>query len=327
MGVLAIALTSFAVTLALEPLVIRGLIHRAVLDLPGDRSNHSVPVPRGGGAAVILGMVVGVLLCRQSVAVALLAGILVATVTGAVEDVRGLQIRTRLVLTGAAALLLMGALLAYADISGTSLVVLTVALPWTLAVVNAVNFMDGINGISAVTAMVGGAAYAFFGSAINSPALMLLGGVTAAAAAGFVPYNAPRARVFLGDVGSYGIGATFAAMSLLAMVDGLPVETAVAPLLIYLADTGVTILRRVRAREPLSQAHKLHIYQRLVASGWSHMSVSAVVAVLTLGCVGLGAVSLSADVVTRVAVGLGLVAVLGVYLALPVVASRRRFAA
>lgn len=94
------------------------------------------------------------------------------------------------------------------------MLVLVIAIPWTLVVVNAVNFMDGINGISAATAIVGGGAYGLFGQAAGIEALTILGTVVAAAGLGFAPYNLPRARVFLGDVGSYGIGAAFAAMSL-----------------------------------------------------------------------------------------------------------------
>lgn len=312
------SLLAFSVTLVLEPAVIRRLKRRGILDFPGHRSNHTVPTPRGGGIAVMAGVLVGVLVAQSLLALGLLVGILIAAGVGALEDVRGVPIVPRLLLTSVAALALLAAL-AFAglpaDFSGT--LILLVGLPWTLAVVNAVNFMDGINGISAATAIVGGCAYALLGRVVDSDPLTVLGLVAASAAVGFAPYNVPRALVFLGDVGSYGLGAIFAAMSLLAVAEGLPLEAAVAPLALYLADTGMTIVRRVRAGEPWQLPHKRHVYQWLVALGRSHVCVSATIGALTALCAGLGAVSVVGSTPARAAAGAGLLMVLAIYLALP----------
>lgn len=324
---LAAVVTGFVVTVALEPVVISRLLKRSMVDVPGERSSHLVPTPRGGGLAVVAGIAGGVLVAREGTAAFLLPAVLIAASTGAVEDVRGLSIRARLLLTAAAALALVAGLVNQLDVSSGDVVVLALAVPWTLAVVNAVNFMDGINGISVATGVIAGGAYALFGLIADNDALTVLGAATAAAAAGFAPYNMPRARVFLGDVGSYGLGAALAALSVLAVLEGLPVEAAVAPLLIYLADTGWTLLRRLRAGEPLHLPHKRHIYQRLVAAGWPHLTVTAVVAVLTLACACLGAVSLYAGPVVRLVALAALGAVVAVYLTLPRLAIGRGVAA
>jgi UDP-N-acetylmuramyl pentapeptide phosphotransferase/UDP-N-acetylglucosamine-1-phosphate transferase len=110
-----------------------------------------------------------------------------------------------------------------------------------VAVVNAVNFMDGINGISAVTGAVAGAAFAWLGAELDDRTLLVLGAAVAGASLAFLPWNAPRARVFLGDVGSYGLGAALAAGVCLALAAGSTPEAAVGPLALYLADTGTVL--------------------------------------------------------------------------------------
>jgi len=318
------AVVGLAVTLALEPLVIQWVRGRSMFDIPVERSNHLLPTPRGGGVAVVAGIAAGVFVFGDPLSTSLMAGVGVAAVVGAVEDVRGLGIGQRLMGTTAAAIAMATALawhLPAGTVLGTAVLIATV--PWTLAVVNAVNFMDGINGISAATAVVSGAAYAWMGVAVGAPALAVLGVAAAAAGMGFAPFNVPRARVFLGDVGSYGLGAVLAATSLVAVAVGVPLEAAIAPLSLYLVDTGVTILNRMRTGEPWYLPHKTHVYQRLVALGHPHMVVSGLVAALIGACSALGAQSIGAAPTARAGVVAGLVAVLAIYLALPRLALAR----
>lgn len=312
------ALVALVVTLTLEPVVIHWLTRRAVFDYPDHRSNHTIPTPRGGGAAVVMGVLAGVTVAQDSTALALSSTILIAAAVGAIEDVRGMQIVPRLVATMIAGLALSIVVIRLGlppDLAGVMIVL--IGVPWTLSVVNAVNFMDGINGISMALAVVGGLAYAVLGQFIDSASLIVLGVVVAAAGLGFAPYNVPRARVFLGDVGSYGLGASFAAMSLLALATGVPVEAAVAPLALYLADTGMTIMRRAQAGQPWHLPHKEHVYQRLVALGLSHIRVSMAAGTLMALCAALGLVSLSGSLALRAVADIALLVVLGAYLASP----------
>jgi UDP-N-acetylmuramyl pentapeptide phosphotransferase/UDP-N-acetylglucosamine-1-phosphate transferase len=92
----------------------------------------------------------------------------------------------------------------------------------------------------------------------------------------------PRARVFLGDVGSYRRGAALAVLAACAVLDGIPVEAALAPLALYLTDTAWTLQRRIRAGERWFEAHRSHTYQQLCDLGWSHQRVAAVTAGTTL---------------------------------------------
>lgn len=282
---LAIALA--AATSALSMFAIVPLLKRAALvDHPNHRSMHRSPTPRGGGIGIGAGMLVGFLtgvtdgsIRLDVVAVLCLAAGAVMSGLGFIDDAVGLSARVRLLTQ-----LVLGSAIATTAINlSTSTTWLLVGAPvvgalWVAAFVNAFNFMDGINGISSLTAIVAGTWYAYLGWHLDDPTL-LLGGLLAGAACGFLPWNLPHARAFLGDVGSYGIGALLACLALDAAIRHDAPLAAIAPLLLYIADTGITLLRRMIAGAQLTEAHREHAYQRAVALGPSHTTVAAYAAV------------------------------------------------
>ncbi|WP_343988015.1 hypothetical protein [Terrabacter terrae] len=150
-------------------------------------------------------------------------------------------------------------------------------------VVNAANFMDGINGISGLVFVVWGLTAGYMGHVYGASHLSLLGLVSAGAALGFLPYNAMRARLFLGDVGSYLFGGLGASGLLIGAVAGVPLTPLVAPLALYLVDVFATMLKRLMAGKSLTTAHRDHVYQRLAnVARISHVQVSIGVAVTSL---------------------------------------------
>ena len=188
---------------------------------------------------------------------------------------------------------------------------------WLVSYVNAYNFMDGINGISVAQTVVAGFAWIAVAELRDLPMLATAGVVVAAAALGFAPFNFPRAKMFLGDAGSYFIGAYLAAVTVLLVGDGVPPEAAIAPLALYLADTGTTLARRVRRGDSWHAAHRDHAYQCLVDRGWSHETTTLVVGLLAAVLSALGLLSLTDSVALRV-VGDGVaLLVLAVYLRAP----------
>jgi UDP-GlcNAc:undecaprenyl-phosphate GlcNAc-1-phosphate transferase len=242
---------------------------------------------------------------------------------GLLEDLRGASIRTRLLLqlgagAGAAALL--------ASPGSTGAVwpatFLAVTL-WLLGYANVFNFMDGLNGMSAGHAILGGGVYAVIGRAEHLPALTVAGVVTAVAAATFLPWNAGRAKVFPGDVGAYGLGALLAASAAYALMAGAAPEAAVAPLALYLADTGCTLARRVYRAERWYEPHRSHAFQQLTDVGWSHQAVTvttvAVSAVVSAGGLAAGQLTVPARLTLDV---LGILLLIG-YLVLPRLLARR----
>ncbi|MDQ3896511.1 MAG: UDP-phosphate glycosyltransferase [Actinomycetota bacterium] len=200
---------------------------------------------------------------------------------------------------------------------------------WLVAFVNAYNFMDGINGISIAQAAGAGLTWMLLGVDAGSTVLAVGGAIVAGAALGFAPYNLPRARMFLGDVGSYFIGAWLAAVAVLGLRAGVAPEAVLAPLILYLADTGTTLVRRVARGERWYLPHREHVYQRLGDAGWSHVKIAAFVAGGIGVCAGLGAVSTSGSVPARLAADVTIGGVVCAYLLAPkwAVASSARMAA
>ncbi|MGG5260595.1 MraY family glycosyltransferase [Phycicoccus avicenniae] len=265
------------------------LRHR--LDVPNHRSSHTVPTPRGGGLALVVGTVVTAVLVALTGDAwpadtwVLLGASLVLALVGLLDDVRGLPPVPRLlaqVVVGAAAGFVVGGAL--------GLVVGALVVP---AAVNMVNFMDGINGICAAHAVVGGVGALLAGQALGSAPLSVLGALTSGAALGFLPWNAPRARMFLGDVGSYllgGLAGLSVTAGLSAGADAWRPEVIgclAAPYLLFAADTATTLVRRRRRGEPLLEAHREHAYQRLVhGHGLPHWVVSFAMAAAAAVVVG-----------------------------------------
>ncbi len=145
----------------------------------------------------------------------------------------------------------------------------------------------------------------------------MAGAAVAAGALAFLPWNAVRARVFLGDVGSYGLGVALALLAACSVIRHIPLEAALAPLALYLADTGWTLQRRVRAGERIFEAHRTHTYQKLCDVGWSHQRVTLATGAVTATVCLLGAASLTGHPALRAAADLAAVGLLAAYLRSP----------
>jgi UDP-N-acetylmuramyl pentapeptide phosphotransferase/UDP-N-acetylglucosamine-1-phosphate transferase len=283
------ALASLAVA-AGSPLVWIRLLRRwQVIDIPNARSSHTLPAVRGvglGAASSILTALVLVVLTGQpsrhtSALVVVLGVALGAAALGFLEDVVGLSIAqragTQLVLGG-----LLGASLCY-RLNGPWWLAAFVAIAFA-GYVNVANFMDGIDGISALHGIAAGVHFLLVGLLLAVPWIACAGAATAVAFLGFAPWNLARGRVFLGDVGSYLLGAMVAGCGVAVFLIGGTFLLAVAPALPYLVDTGSTLVLRLRRGEQLLAAHRSHVYQRLTDSGLTHLGSSAVVTGCSVIC-------------------------------------------
>lgn len=269
-------LISASLTVLSTPLVRLALLRAGRLDVPNHRSSHTVPTPRGGGIACLIGVIGGVVaaqLVGLSVPHVALVACLAVAVVGLVDDQFALPALPRLLgQVGFGVIAGWGAGVPALGILGALL------FP---VVVNAINFMDGINGITGMIAFVWGLSAAYLGEQYGVGTLTVVGLVTAGAALGFLPFNAFRAKLFLGDVGSYLFGALCAAGILIGVAEGVPIVPLFAPLALYLVDVFLTLTRRMRAGQSLTTAHRDHIYQRLTTRGLEHFQVSAIVFALS----------------------------------------------
>jgi UDP-N-acetylmuramyl pentapeptide phosphotransferase/UDP-N-acetylglucosamine-1-phosphate transferase len=242
------------------------LRRRAILDHPSARSSHAVPTPRGGGIAVIgtITLFWGALAAYHGnwTVAAVLALALVLAGLSWRDDVAGLPVGRRLAVQAAAvaigvvllpdALIAQGLLPLWADR-------LLAVLAW-LWFVNLYNFMDGIDGIAGTETVALGLGLALLG-ALAGAAEPAYGLAVAGAAAGFLRWNWPPARVFLGDVGSVPLGFLLGWLLLGAAAAGQWAAALILPLY-YLADATLTLARRALRGEKVWQAHRSHFYQQ-----------------------------------------------------------------
>jgi len=333
-----VAFLAFVLTLAFTPLAIWVLRRLRVIDVPTERSSHVTRTPRGGGVGVCLGAVSGLILAGSKgvVEAGSLKTLVVCAsffaIVGLIDDVRTLNVKPRLAAQAACAVLFVapwffenGPALGV----GFRAAMAAAAVVWVMGYLNVFNFMDGINGISALHTVLAGGTLAFIGHVEGHRIVEVCGVTIAFAALGFLPYNFPRARVFLGDVGSYFIGTWLAISVLIALVWKSPPEAVVGPLVIYVADATFTLLNRIRQGKPWAESHHEHIYQQLIDRGWSHVSTSLTVLAFSTACMLLGLVSLTSSTSARVVADLAIPVVAIGYLAVPQVlarADRRRVA-
>ena len=310
---------------ATEPLLIP-LLRRMAVDVPNGRSSHAIPTPRGGGAPVAAGLVVAaILVMHGTVGLTFAVAVAAFAAIGFADDLAGLPARLRLVLQGLASLAVAGVLIGRLHLPLAVLVAgVILVVVWIIGFVNAFNFMDGVNGISGAHALIGGAAYACIGWLRPDPFLVTAGAAVAAGALAFLPWNAVRARVFLGDAGSYGLGAALAVLAAYSVTRHIPLEASLAPLGLYLADTAWTLQRRIRAGERIFEAHRTHTYQKLCDVGWSHQRVTMSTAAVTAALCALGAASLTGHQGLRAGADLVALGLLVAYLRSPVLLGRPR---
>ena len=276
---------------------VRGLrtwaLRQSLLDIPNQRSCHIHPTPRGGGLAIVLVTTCGWIglgmLFRPAVSWGPLAtyacGASLIAVVGWLDDLYGLSAATRFAAHGLAALVAVvtlgywqaiplwpghGITMGYAGIG--------ITLFWIVGLTNAYNFMDGSDGIAGSQAVIAGLGWACLGWLADSPTIMHLSLLLAAASLGFLLHNWPPARIFMGDVGSAFLGYSFAILPLLALREGGALAGAsffLGPLLVwpFVFDSALTFLRRLRRRENVFAAHRSHLFQRLIIAGFSHRFV------------------------------------------------------
>lgn len=248
----------------------KALLHHGTMDIPNVRSSHTTPVPRGGGIAALLGAATATLTCGARLRGRTTAALVGLAAVGLADDITG-HVPARVRLAGQ---LVTGATGFALDPTDA-----IVAATTTSGVVNVVNFMDGINGISALTAIVWGINAILLDDESNAQ-LAVIGALTAGAGVGFLPHNAPTARLFLGDVGSYALGAAMAA-GVLSQHSLRNRYRVAAPLLAYAADASQALLKRASAGKALGEPHREHIYQVLVDRfHYSHSQVAIFYAIL-----------------------------------------------
>jgi UDP-N-acetylmuramyl pentapeptide phosphotransferase/UDP-N-acetylglucosamine-1-phosphate transferase len=287
-----LATVTFALAALCTRLSVAYAHRRNLLDLPGQRRSHSVPTPRGGGIGIVVGAIFSAAVIAVQVefpyrfmVLALLAAIVVVAAVGWIDDHGGLHARMRFAAHCFAAALLLavpamllgllfpvprpGALLLYA----LAAVVPGLAIVWSI---NLHNFMDGIDGLLALQAMFLLVALAVIFIHVGQPNDAERIGLLAAAVAGFLPFNFPRARIFMGDVGSGVLGLLVAvAVGWQMFTPTIALASGIVLCSAFVTDATCTLLSRMLRGRRWYSAHREHLYQWLVRCGYSHVQVVA----------------------------------------------------
>jgi UDP-GlcNAc:undecaprenyl-phosphate GlcNAc-1-phosphate transferase len=291
---------------------------RSLLDHPNERSLHSVPTPRLGGVGIAAGSLVALAVAvggalDQRLAVLVGVGLLVSAM-GLVDDLRHISVSTKYGTQLAAGLVAAWTLSPTLDVDlgGMALLIdgplaLALTAVWVTALINAFNFMDGVDGMAggiAVIVLLGGLQLTV-GAA--HPLLISV----AAATLGFLVWNFHPASIFMGDVGSQFLGYWASVVLLLqpnTNVEVVPILLLTAPILF---DTGVTLGRRARAGKNIFAGHREHLYQQLTLGGIGHRTVSlgyaaacGVCGLLAVAYPSLGPIAQGAVVLAVLIVGL-----------------------
>ena len=303
-------LAAAAVNLIATPFVIRMLRHRAVLDIPNERSSHQIPVPRGGGILIVTTWLAGMvatwilgfryphleIALPDGFVITATIGMGVLALMGWLDDRQDLnalgKLGVQLMMAGQA-LWLSGLRLAEFGLPflpdwDLGLWGWLLALVWLVGFTNIFNFMDGINGLAFTQLICGGATFAILGILIDDYELAVSGSLAAGAAGGILKYNFPRALVFMGDVGSLPTGFLLALMALRAAFGPHGQDTPfVVPMLIlwpFLYDGTYTLVNRIVHHRNPFRPHRSHLYQRLVVAGSSHQAITLRYGAAMAGC-------------------------------------------
>jgi len=249
-------------------------IRRSILDIPNERSSHAIPVPRGGGIAIIItfylflfySFLTGHL--EKDLFLALLPGIVLAIV-GIIDDFKSIsplvRISVQLVCAGIALYFLSG----FDGLFGVNLkvfwsVLMIFGIVWFI---NIFNFLDGSDGYACMEAI-----FIAISLWILSGSYLLL--VLCFSVGGFLFWNWPKAKIFMGDVGSTVLGFVLAVFGVYLHNENVLIfHYWIILSALFWFDATITLLRRIGKREKLFQAHKKHIYQKAIQWGFSHQKI------------------------------------------------------
>ena len=284
-----------AILVLLSAATVRMMIAARLMDTPDSRKAHDRPIPKGGGVGIVVTFLVGITVLYRFADFARLAnpyflGVIEASVAIAIvaflDDLFDWPFGVKLGAQVLAALVAVSSGLyvtdfripyfgplpfAWAGVAATAV--------WLLFTTNAMNFIDGLNGLASGVALIACLFIVFIAEQHGGWFAYAAAGLLAAGLAGFLPFNFPNARIFMGDVGSQFCGFMLAVLAVVgSRFDGVELSFLLMPMLLsgVLFDVGFTLVRRTLAGETVTQPHRGHLYQVAQRSGVSPVVVTLV---------------------------------------------------
>ncbi|MBB1488223.1 MraY family glycosyltransferase [Oceanospirillum sediminis] len=293
-GFLIALILVFFVSYGLTGLIRQYALSKNLIDLPGGRSSHQVPTPRGGGVSVVVTVLLVLVLMSVWDGVPafawlpLLAGGSLTAITGFIDDHGHIPARWRLMAHFLAVLIAVVALsglpeISLAGVTITPVLIMMLILPAMVWMLNLYNFMDGINGIAGIQAVTTAGGLAILFSLSSDDSVWILPAVISVSALGFLLWNFPTARIFMGDAGSGFLGITFATLVLISgKLNSELFWSALMLMAVFNTDATVTLIRRAWRKKALYEAHRSHAYQFAARTFNSHIRVSLGVAMINV---------------------------------------------
>ncbi|WP_217915271.1 glycosyltransferase family 4 protein [Miltoncostaea marina] len=296
------AIAAALVVLGATPLAMRLARATGAVDVPSGRRIHSEPTPRLGGLAILLGFLVPVVafLPDDPSARALITGAVLITALGAADDIWGLTPGVKLAGQVACAAIPVAAgltidhitlpLLGVGDLGWAQY---PITVLWFVALVNMINFTDGMDGLAAGISGLGATTFAILAASLGRADPAIMAAALAGACAAFLVFNFHPARVFMGDAGSMLLGFVIAGVAIGGVMKSAAAIAVVAPLVILaipILDTSFVILKRLKHGLPVYNADRSHFHHRFFTIGWSQRKT---VLALYGWCALMGAVAIA----------------------------------
>lgn len=295
------------VSYVLTPLVKNLAIISGAVDEPGERRVHIRPVPSMGGIAIYLGVVLAILTTvtdlssNRSIQGALVGGTFIL-ILGIIDDLRELSPKYKLIgqILAAGILVSFGVKIEFLTNPFGGMIYLGVwGIPltifWVVAIINAVNLIDGLDGLAAGVCTIAAFTLLFVALQEGNLLIVLMTAALAGSALGFLRYNFNPAKIFMGDTGAMFLGFMLATISIAGALKGATAITVLVPIIamgVPIFDTLFAIIRRASNGKPVSQADQGHLHHRLLQMGLTQRQTVLVVYLISI-CLGLAATAIN----------------------------------
>lgn len=280
---------SMVTAVAVTPLVIKFAHKIGAVDKPSKRKVHQRVMPRLGGLAIFIAVTVGYFVAGlyEAKITGIIVGALIIIVLGIIDDKYEISAKVKLAGQILAACAVMGSGLTievlnipFIGVFHLGIFSYVVTLFWILAITNAINLIDGLDGLSAGISSIVFASIAFLAFSADKMLILSLSLILLGSTLGFLFHNFHPAKIFMGDTGSMFLGYSIAILSLLGLYKSVTLFSFVVPIMILgvpIFDTSFAIIRRLVNRKPISEADKSHLHHRLLALGLSHRDTVLVI--------------------------------------------------
>lgn len=267
------------------PLVRRLAFKIGAVDIPKDnRRVHKEPMPLIGGLAIFIGVIITMLIFMpiDKTSISIMLGAVVMIIGGIIDDIKELRPRNKMLFQIVAAIILiLGDVKIdfitnpFAKNSGLlylNYLSIPITLFWVVGITNTLNFIDGLDGLSAGVAMISSLSLMIVAGRFGYTSVIILGAVVAGSCLGFLPFNFNPAKIFMGDTGALFLGFMLAAISIEGVMKSVAAIAVIAPIIILgvpIFDTTFAIVRRLLNGQSISTGDKGHLHHRLLNKGYS----------------------------------------------------------